>query len=494
MRIAIRVDASEKLGTGHFMRCLTLADALSARGATVTFLSAHMPDLLQGVAIKAGHGVLTWPDTAWTIPEASSEWSIAGQDADADATLAHDDGGGWIVCDHYGLGRSWEQRIRGAGRRVLAIDDLGRAHDCDILLDQNFYADPSARYPGDAADNVLVGPKFALLKPAFAQARAECSLRKDLRRLHLCMGGADPKNTTAIMLDAIELAGLRALPTDIVIGALHPASGAIAARCKSNPAWTLHVQTERMADLLAAADLAIGAGGTATWERCVLGVPTLAVEIETNQTTLLAEISRAGIVYGVQGKFDAARIAKHLAALVDNPALRAQISANAFAVTDGAGATRVANLMSGEAVRIREALLANSANLHAWRNAPSVRAVSRTTAPIELEAHERWLRQTLDAPDRWLLIGSRAGHDVGVVRFDLVAPTQVEVSIYTTADAAPGDGTPLLLAAEAWLRGHVHAAETIRAVVMAGNARSGGLFARAGYTAVSEAFEKKVRP
>ncbi len=494
MKIAIRVDAEERLGTGHFMRCLTLADALQRHGASVTLLSARLPTPLQTAAEAAGHAISTWPDPAWTLPTTENAWGDEKQLADAECTLAKAADADWLVCDHYGLGKAWEQRIRAAGHRVLAIDDLGRAHDCDILLDQNFYARPAERYPAGSADILLIGPKYALLRPVFAKARATLAPRSGVRRLHLCMGGSDPDNATETMLDAVELAGLGELAMDVVIGALHPARASIAKRCEANPVWSLHVQTSRMAELLAQADLAIGAAGTATWERCALGVPTLAVEIASNQSVLLAEVARAGIVHAVQGPFDAPRIARHLAALADSPAYCARMSAAALAVTDGSGADRVANILTREPIRIREASLADSAKLHAWRNAPRVRQVSRNSEPIDHAAHENWLRHTLDSADRWLLIGSRGACEIGVVRFDRVAPAEVEVSIYTTPEARAGDGTALLLAAEAWLRNRVDAPDNIRAVVLEGNARSGSLFARAGYMPVSHAFEKKVRP
>lgn len=342
MKFAIRADATPELGSGHVMRCLTLANALRARKHTVQFVASRLPAYLCETVTAQGHDVVTPARTdEWTIP--TQEWAGDAQERDAAAFLEAAPDAGWAICDHYGLGVTWERRLREAGRQVLAIDDLGRAHDCDVLLDQNYYADPAARYAGNAAAEMLLGPRYALLRPEFAEARKDVQPRRGaVRRILVCMGGADAGNRTSVAMDAIEMSGPVDIAVDIVIGKEHPARAAIAARCEARPHWQLHVQTGRMGTLLAAADLAIGAGGSATWERCALGVPTLALELAENQRVILQEGARAGFLMAVDGAIDAAHLASDLRTLARDEEQRRRMSDVAMGITDGLGASRVA--------------------------------------------------------------------------------------------------------------------------------------------------------
>jgi UDP-2,4-diacetamido-2,4,6-trideoxy-beta-L-altropyranose hydrolase len=495
MKFVIRVDAAPALGSGHAVRCLTLADGLAAQGHACAFAVRRMPQPLHGQMLAHGHGVIVLPDgDDWTAP-LGAEWDAKRQAADAAATIAACGGTDWVICDHYGLGIAWEGAVRAAGPRVMALDDLGRVHDSDVLLDQNFYADPAARYAPDCARILLLGPRYALLRPEFAAARVHVAPRHgDIGRMLLFMSGTDAGDATSVALDAVEKAGLAHLPMDVVIGAAHPAREAIMARCAANPAWTLHVQTMRMAELLAAADLAIGAGGSGTWERCALGVPTLAVELADNQREVLREGAEAGLLYTAGGAPRAESLALHLRALVGNPGLRHLLSRTGLALVDANGVQRVISALSSGAIAIRRAEQRDVEAMYAWRNAPAVRAVSRDSVPLTRAAHDAWCAQTLADANRWLLIGERHGSAVGVVRFDRIGADEAEVSIYLAQGAPRGSGGPLLAAAESWLRVSVPGIGYITALVRAGNAVSEKLFARSGYQQVAASYRKRVAP
>lgn len=494
MKFAVRVDAAPALGSGHAVRCLTLADALAGQGHSCRFLVRQMPKALRDQMQAQGHAVTDLPDCdAWTAP-LGAEWDDARQAADAAASIAAAAGADWVICDHYGLGVGWEKAVRGAGLRLLTLDDLGRAHDCDILLDQNYYADPAARYAPGSAGMLLLGPRYALLRPEFAAVRTEAPRHGDVKRMLLFMSGTDPADATSVALDAIEEAGLAQLALDVVIGAGHSAREAIAARCAVNPAWTLHVQTLRMAELLAAADLAIGAGGSATWERCALGVPSLAVELADNQREVLREGAEAGLLYTVGGAPDVESLARHLRALVENAGLRHLLSRIGMTLVDGQGVQRVIAALNSAAITMRRAVLGDIGDLYAWRNAPAVRAVSRDSAPLDRQAHDDWCVRTLADPDRWLLIGENDDGPLGVVRFDRSGADEAEVSIYLAQGAPNGSGGPLLAAAEAWLRGASPGIVYVTAMVRSGNAVSERLFERSGYARAATTYRKRVAP
>jgi UDP-2,4-diacetamido-2,4,6-trideoxy-beta-L-altropyranose hydrolase len=253
------------------------------------------------------------------------------------------------------------------------------------------------------------------------------------------------------------------------------------------------VQTDRMAELMTAADLAIGAGGGATWERCALGLPTIAVAQARNQVEQMATAARAGVLCAPHLR-DASPAAwrTHIEALWFDPTRRAQLSASAAALVDGRGAERVAQIMTRPALTVRRATAADSAFVHAGRNAVAVRRVSRSHEPIAFADHQRWYDAVLADPQRPLLIGCLGDEAIGVLRYDVAADGRhAEVSLYLASGReGQGLGPELLAAAESWLRRAHPAVQLLRAEVLAGNAASIHLFEQAGYAARSQHFEK----
>ncbi|OZI28156.1 UDP-2,4-diacetamido-2,4,6-trideoxy-beta-L-altropyranose hydrolase [Bordetella genomosp. 1] len=503
MQVAIRVDAALVRGTGHVMRCLCLADALRERGASIAFVTRDLPQALHTLVTGHGHQVVAlegWPGASAPAADLPAEaaWSTAQQDADAAQTVAALAALGLpveiLVVDHYALGLRWEQAARAGAARLVAIDDLAREHDCDVLLDQNFYAAPEARYAGriPAAARALLGPQHALLRPEFRSLRADLAPRSGaLQRILVFLGGMDAANLTGRALDALDAAGLAGVATDVVIGAGHPQRDALAARCASRGATTCHIQTPHIGALMAAADLAVGAGGVATWERAALGVPTLAICIAENQREVLDDCSRAGLVCLAPADTVPA-LTEQLRALAANPGLRVHLSRQGMACVDGLGASRVVAALLGPAgIALRPAGADDSADILAWRNAPEVRAASRSDAPIAAAAHQAWFDRVLADPARHLLVGERDGAGVGVVRFDPDGPQSYEISIYLAPGrAGRGEGAALLAAAEAWLRRAEPQARLIHAEVMAHNVVSLRLFERGGYRWQSSRYSK----
>lgn len=491
MRVAFRVDADPVLGTGHLIRCLALAEALAALGDRCSFLCARVPAGLAGQVEAAGHALVRIDLPEWILPEGLGGWPEALQHADAEASLGAAEDADWMVVDHYGLDARFERVVRAAGLSCLAIDDLGRTHACNLLLDQTAREGP-APYPAEAAPVQLLGPRFALLRGAFATARAGLGARGGpVRRLFVMMGGSDPGNATGLALDAVEMAGLGDLPLDVVTGSANPNLPVLRRRLTGREGWTLHVDSADVPALMAAADLAIGAGGTATWERCGLGLPALAIGLAGNQLDLLTEAARLGLLHHVPGPPDAGRLARHLAVVAESPGLRANLSARGLETVDARGAARVAAAMAAPGVEMRPARAADCEAILGWRNAPQVRATARNPEPISAEAHRAWFAATLANGDRALLVGERGGAGVGVARFDRIGNGRAEVSIYLAPGARPGDGAPLLAAAEAWLRRAWPDIGAIVAEVLPGNMRSEALFARSGYQPVRHVLEKE---
>lgn len=495
MKALFRVDASANVGSGHLVRCLTLAQELRRRGAACRFVGRELPDHLAATVRSQGHELQSLgAPVASNNPEAV--WPLQAQLADASAVSAMGgEGWDWLVVDHYGLGADWERAARPAARRLLAIDDLGRPHACDGLLDVNQQPDGQPQYADllKHGTTCMLGPRYALLKPEFLAARADAVARDGpVRRVLVFMGGMDSVNATEPVLEAIALVD-RGLEVDVVIGPAHPARARIEALARSWPSLHCHIQTGDMARLCAAADLAIGAGGGASWERCALGLPTLALSLAENQRVVLERAARRGLVAAPDGlALDPKAIALHLRALMDNPALRHHIASNAMAAVDAKGVLRVASFMQFAGIAMRPAGVEDSEALLSWRNQPDVRSASRDSAKITRADHERWLAAVLISGQRQLLIGDLDGEPVGVVRFDSDGSTS-EVSIYRIpSPGTAGAGPSLLRAADGWLREQHPEVRLLRAEVLRDNQPSHQLFLDAGYSRDSTRYLKEL--
>src|SRR5262245_42870234 len=301
--VAFRVDSSQQTGIGHLMRCLTLADGLRGQGAHTRFVCRHLPSHLADILREHGHECvpLARPATPLDADVGHAAWLGTGQAADAAETIdaLADRSWDWIVVDHYALDARWEHTLQAGARHVLAIDDLAdRLHDCDILLDQNFYADKDTRYAGKVpvACALLLGPRFALLREQFRQSREHVAPRTGpVRRLLVCYGGVDAENHTGRAIEALaKLNG--SLQVDVVIGANHAGRAHIEDAC-ARLGYACHVQSRHMAQLMAAADLSIGAGGSTTWERCSVGLPSIVFGLALNQQKLIRDSAAEGFIH-----------------------------------------------------------------------------------------------------------------------------------------------------------------------------------------------------
>ena len=489
MNVAFRVDASPRIGSGHVMRCLTLADELRARGARTRFVSRHLSAPLRELLQSRGHESVLLPGDGAAAPVdelAHAAWLGTSQRHDATESLAALADSRWdaLVVDHYALDSRWQTPLRAAARTLVVIDDLAdRSHDCDVLIDNNHYEDAERRYDGrvPSACQRLLGPRYALLRAEFRELRRRVAPRSGKpSRLLVFFGGMDADDYTGRTLEAFEDDVVRGVHVDVIIGGQHPRREFIESEC-ARRGFELHVQTPRMAELMAAADLSVGAGGTATWERCCLGLPTLAFSVADNQRQLVSDGAAAGLLYAFEAKDEwAPAMQRHLRALFENPGLRHALSVHGMAMVDGRGALRVAALL-GSSVEMRPAAAGDSRNIFEWRNHPSIRAVSRNHQEIAWPAHQRWFDGVLASADRVLLLGHRSDGPVGVVRFD-IAGEEAEVSIYLVpGEHEPGLGGELLHSAEQWLRANRGDITRIRATVMGGNERSSRLFLGSGY-------------
>ena len=307
--VCFRVDASIQMGSGHVMRCLTLADELAQAGAECHFICREHHGHLNALIKERGHAVHSLPNIEQQAQHKHNEagalahasWLGATQEHDIDACIPilkyfQPD---WLIVDHYALDIQWEKALRPYCKKLMVIDDLAdRQHDCDLLLDQTFGRAPEDYLPLTPQDcQLLCGSEYALLRPEFAQWRDYSLKRREqgqLEHLLINLGGVDKDNITSQILKALANSPLpKNCHITVVMGATAPWVEEVKHQAAQLP-WPTQVKVgvSNMAKLMANSDLAIGAAGATSWERCCLGLPTIMIVLAENQKLAAKALSK----------------------------------------------------------------------------------------------------------------------------------------------------------------------------------------------------------
>ena len=502
MFIAFRVDASTQIGTGHVMRCLTLADGLVKQGASVRFIARHMPMHLEEMITSKDFEFKSLIDrnNSDQLDELQhAEWLGTSQHNDAEDTIAElaDKKWDWLVVDHYALDFRWESKLRNSTHKLMVIDDIAdRRHECDMLLDQNYYVDMELRYRDKVSLNcqLMLGPKYALLREEFLEARKTLKVRSGkVKRILVFFGGVDLQNYTGKTIEA--LAGLDDynFHVDVVIGYQHPNKAEIMHICAKH-GYLCHIQTNKMAELMVTADLAIGAGGSAIWEKCCLGLPSIAIATAENQIKQLNDLAVNGCCYLVQHKSNIIESLKlHINAALDNACLLTFISNNGTSLVDGLGLNRlISKILIKKNITIRQISIHDEKNVYEWRNHPAIRSASRNKSIIEWSRHQSWFQQTLESENVVMLVAELEKTPIGVIRFDIQSE-QAEVSIYLIQrEESIGLGYAVLVSGERWMLSNYSSLKQLNANVQIGNHASHKLFEKAGYQITSTNYTKVI--
>jgi UDP-2,4-diacetamido-2,4,6-trideoxy-beta-L-altropyranose hydrolase len=479
------------MGTGHVLRCRALACALRDKGASVHFVtrahSGHLGDLLalDGFTVSMLQARGDTPDT-----DDYASWLGATLEQDAEQTIDALAGErcDWAIVDHYALDRTWESRLRRCVRNMMVVDDLAdRTHDCDVLLDPNFAErgreHHRARVPADC--RLLLGPRYALLRPEFAEYGASSPRRAGpLERVLLFMGGADKGNVTGMALSVLSDRRFAHLEVDVVVGASSPHRDSVRAQAAKRPRTRLHAALPHLAQLMAHADLAIGAGGGTTWERMYMGLPSIVISIAENQRPGCHALSRAGLVryLGDAATVDAPIVVAALDDALGRPDEFRAMGAEGQGHVDGKGAARVAEALMPAAdadLTLRRAASGDVMTYYGWANDPVVRANSINSSPISLQAHVRWFEDRIKDPDCFLFVLEASRLPLGQIRFDR---TSEGLTInYSLDSVVRGRGWAKKLL-ELGIRAlRVEEPTRLNAVVKGANAASAAAFLRAGF-------------
>ncbi len=358
LTIVIRADSSQQMGSGHVMRCLTLADELRQRGAQVLFICRELPGNLINLIEEKGYQVLRLqrPGAEYcAIPDdvAHSAWLGVSWEQDVVDTINElpVETPQWLIIDHYAIDSRWEEKLRPQVGKIMVIDDLAdRQHDCDLLLDQNLYEGMESRYNNLVHEscNKLLGSKYALLRPEFTIARKNLRQRDGVvKRILVFFGGVDPTNETEKALQALASISDRQFEVDVVVGCGNRHKKRIKKICVENDAFHYHCQVNNMAELMVAANLAIGAGGSTTWERCSLGLPALVIALAENQVNIAQSADNAGVLkcLGKLSEITSEVLLQQISTTIASEVILNTMSEKALNLVDGCGVLRVADNM-----------------------------------------------------------------------------------------------------------------------------------------------------
>lgn len=506
MKFLIRADASLHIGSGHIMRCLTLAQALREQGHSVRFITrAHVGHLADWVQ-QQGFECVLLPEIAPQQLSGSlkhAQWLGTTQEQDFANCQPHilDFSPDWIVCDHYALDKTWQQAAKKiCAAKIAVIDDLhDRIHQTDVLIDQNFghtaqdYAD---LLPEQA--RVLAGTRYALLRQEFAAWRASRLAQRNtfsgsLNRVFINLGGVDKDNFTLSILKSLEKWDSGSLNVTVAMGATAPHIRSVQDFAENAPFdCQVIVQANNMAELMAQADWAVGAAGSTSWERCCLGLPTLLLVLADNQRTIAEQLHHIGAAVAFHA--DEIGTPAWFAALAKfrQPEYLAHMAHQAQSLCDGKGAARVVRHIQEisqhqEFANVRRATLADCRRVFDWRNHADIRRFMFDNNELIWEQHQAWFHKQLDNPDFQMLIYVVNQTPQGYVSFKKVQSNQNvwEWGFYTAPDCPRGHGSRMGRLALDWAFAALGARE-IQAAVLADNSASLKMHEKLGFFRLPE--------
>lgn len=340
MKIVFRVDGNSEIGLGHFMRCLSLAKQCG-KEHDIWFLSQEVSSALLSLLQQANVALLPIFVDSHQINNESTNQHTDEQSTPQEKeaiicleTLALQGVGDvdLLIVDHYGLSDIFCSKMRDKAKNILVIDDLAnRPHDCDILLDQNFFEDAKSRYKGLLPEHciTLLGPQFAILRDEFYQKQG---INRRKNHLVVCFGGSDPMNLTERVVDILISLKLNTITADIVVGSGYNRVEQLEVKVKQHENMTLYVDCPTISRLMHRGSIMIGAGGSMHWERAHCGIPGLIITLAENQRQTTQWLDKNGccVWLGDADDIDDWQISQGIEAAINSPKRMQDIATNAM--------------------------------------------------------------------------------------------------------------------------------------------------------------------
>lgn len=438
MNIFFRVDASSLIGSGHVIRCLTLAKELKKQGHQCKFICRdHKYNLIKKIK-KENFKVFKLPNLKnlnkkFKLDDRTSIYSkFLGINWREDAkqtieVLKEEKKIDWLVIDHYGLDLKWEKKLRKFTEKIMVIDDLAnRNHDCDLLLDQNLTENYKSRYKNflNKNCNLLLGPQYSLLQKQYRDLHQQATIRTGKpKKILIFFGATDERNITGLIIESFYKLNKKDIFLNVVIGSSNSQKEKIIEKYKSNKNIKFYSDLDSLANLMLDADLAFGACGTSSWERCCLGLPSISITIAENQISIAKELNRRGLTFWLGDHYNVTKkqVYDFLKIFINKNLER--MSRECKLVTDGYGALKVAaslTLNNNVKLKAREAELRDETLLLNWANDPLVRTNSFNSKLISLPSHKKWFQKCLKSPDscRIIIVETQKKLPIGQVRVE----------------------------------------------------------------------------
>lgn len=336
MNLLIRTDASIAIGTGHVMRCLALAQAWQDVGGSAVFAMAESTPAVKARLVSEGLSVVAISGEVGS-PEDARQTRAVAEEANAN----------WIVADGYRFESKYQRTLKDGGQRLLVLDDYGHSdhYTADVVLNQNVLASERQYARREPYTRLLLGSTYALLRREFLAWRDWKRVITPLcRRLLIMMGGSDPENVTAKVIEAsLQFESLEKI---VVVGGSNPHWSNLGKLSAHDKSIMLLKNADDMPKLMAEADVAISAAGSTCWELCFMALPSLLIDVAGNQTTVARELDRLGCaVHLGNQKVKRATISANLQRVADSPEPRESMSERSRKLVDGLGTQRVINAL-----------------------------------------------------------------------------------------------------------------------------------------------------
>lgn len=361
MRVVFRTDASRKIGSGHVMRCITLAKALQKKGADIHFISREHDGHLCAFIEQEGIHVFRLPkisqeylgdDLGGYASWLGCSWEQDAQES-SNALQALSERADWLIVDHYALNEKWEKYCRRFVEKIMVIDDLANyPHDCSLLLNQNIFDRNSRAYQGKVPYycDLVLGPNYALLQEEYAELHERASLREGaIKRIFVFFGGVDSANLTGRTLSALLNIDISTIEIDVVLGSSNMRSVMRDDAIMRKGNIHFHSNLRSLSGLIMKADLAIGASGTTSWERLCLGLPAIVISVADNQREIARSLDDRCLArwLGDTAEVTEAMIGLAASNLIAS-GLRKDWSLRCLEVVDGLGSARIVARMYEE--------------------------------------------------------------------------------------------------------------------------------------------------
>jgi UDP-2,4-diacetamido-2,4,6-trideoxy-beta-L-altropyranose hydrolase len=460
------------------MRCLALAQAWQDAGGRIVFAMAESTPAIDERLLSEGMEIVQLDGSPNSF-----------QDSQDVSDLACDHRATWIVVDGYRFDSEYQRNLKSAGLKVLFIDDLGQCepYSADLVLNQNAHAGESMYADREVHTRLLLGPRFAMLRRDFAPWRKwGREVTSHGHRVLLTMGGSDPDNFTAVVLEALREVKIDELEVVAVLGGSNPHGVFPPQFATQSPAIRILRNSSNMPKLMAWADIAVSAAGSTCGEMCLLGLPAILIDLADNQTPVAQELARrqVAIHLGASNEVTRTEIADKVQSLLLSTELRSSLSQRSRELVDGEGAERVVAAIRHVGLRLRHVREDDCRQLWEWANDSDVRPVSFATEPISWNRHLQWFNSKLCDPSAVLyLVVDLEDVPAGQVRYQIDG-TRAAVSI-SLAPLFRGKGygqVVLAMATEDLFR--TTAVTHIDAYVKPNNTASVRLFTRASYARV----------